>query len=110
MIPSVPSVKTEQEASEIVRTRVTPFLDVVYLETPVSQAGIGSFDEYSRISREGVIGVMFPVGPDNSLEFPDYPRAETLRNSEAEPGRAVEGSAEGGTMGGVSGIEGTKGG
>ena len=53
---------------------------------------------------------MSPVSPDNSLELPDYPQLETLMNSEAEPGRAVEGSAEGGTMGGVSGIEGTKGG
>ena len=57
-----------------------------------------------------MVEVMFPVGPDNSLEFPDYPRSETFGNGEGEPGRAVEGSAERGTMGGVSGIEGTKGG
>ena len=101
-------VKTQQKVSEVVRTRVTPFLDVVYLETPVSQAGIGSFDEHTRVLREGVI-VVFPVGLDNSLEFLDYPQLGTLRNSKAKPGRAVEGSAEGGMVESVTGTEGMKG-
>ena len=106
MVSTAATVKTQQVTSEVVRTRVAPLPDEVYLETLGSQAGIGSFEEYPGVLREGMIEVVFPVSPDDSLEFPDYPLVGTLGSCKAESGRAMERLVEGGTMKEVSRMEG----